>query len=327
MIPEKLLSGEDLSDDESYRLMAGIMDGEFTDSEISAALTALRVKGESVSEIVGAMRALQERMLSVENPFESTVDMCGTGGDGKGTFNISTAASFVVAVHAPVAKHGNRALTSTSGSADVLKALGLNIDITPERKLESLKRFNWTFLFAPAHHPAMKRVAGVRRELGFRTIFNILGPLVNPVGVKRHFMGVFSEDMTEKIAGVFQRMDYKHAAVVYSTDGYDEISPYAPTHVVEVYGEIRRRKIEPDRYVELSHDDITVKSPEESARLVLQALSGQRGTAYNAVVLNAAMGLSVALDVDYDKAFAMAVEAVDSGRALARLEELKEWWK
>ena len=327
MIPDKLLSCEDLSEEESYRLMADIMDGEFTDAKIAAVLTALRVKGESVSEIVGAMRALQERMLSVENPFKNTVDMCGTGGDGKGTFNISTAASFVVAVHAPVAKHGNRALTSTSGSADVLKALGFNIDISPEKKLESLKRFNWTFLFAPAHHPAMKRVAGVRRELGFRTIFNILGPLVNPVGVKRHFMGVFSEDLMNKLAGVFHRMNYRHASVVYSTDGYDEISPYAPTHVVEIHGEIKRRTIEPERYVELSHDDITVKSPEESARLVLQALSGQRGAAYNAVVLNAAMGISVALDVDYDKAFNMATEAVDSGSVLARLEELKEWWK
>jgi len=234
-ILNKIVTGENLNEKEAYETMNEIMQGITTPAQIASFLTALRVKGETVEEITGCARAMRENAVSLKETYPLAVDTCGTGGDTKGTFNISTVAAFVAAgTGIMVAKHGNRGVSSKSGSADVLEALGINIILTPSQVEECLQKLGIAFFFAPVFHPAMKHAIGPRREIGFRTIFNLLGPLTNPAGVKRQIVGVYDPDITELIAGVLKRLGAQNAMVVCGEGGIDEISITGFTKITQI---------------------------------------------------------------------------------------------
>ncbi len=243
----RLTGGHDLSREESEELFGQLMDGLVADPMKAALLVALRMKGESIAEISGAAQAMRGRSTRIPHDLPGVVDTCGTGGDGRGTFNISTAAALVAAAAgATVAKHGNRSVSSRSGSADVLAALGVRIELTPEEVGRALHEVGIAFIFGPFFHPAMREVMPVRRELGLRTVFNLLGPLTNPAGASRQVMGVYSEDLVEPIGRVLADLGAEHALVVHGSDGLDEITTTGPTHYCEVGGgQVRVGTIEP----------------------------------------------------------------------------------
>ncbi|HEX7420738.1 MAG TPA: anthranilate phosphoribosyltransferase, partial [Thermoanaerobaculia bacterium] len=243
----RVVGGENLDRDSMYEVFCHVMDGKTSDVQKSALLIALRMKGETVGEITGAARAMRERVTPLDVDRRNLVDTCGTGGDGRGTFNISTVAAIVAAAAgAQVAKHGNRAVSSSCGSADVLSELGVNIDIEAPRMSQILRRTGIAFLFAPKLHPAMSAVASVRRELGVRTIFNVLGPLTNPAFARRQVLGVYSDHLVDVVANVLLALGAEHAMVVHSRDGLDELSVSANTHVCEVRdGEVRSYEMSP----------------------------------------------------------------------------------
>ncbi len=328
---EKCLSGTHLTAEEAARAMELIMTGQATDAQIAGMIIALRAKGESIDEIVGfanTMRAYAVR-IKVDDP--DAIDMCGTGGDGKSSFNISTVATFVAAgAGVTVAKHGNRSVSSRSGSADILAALGVNIQIPPLRVEECVNTVGVGFLFAPLFHPAMKYAGKARGELGVRTIFNVLGPLTNPGQVRRQLVGTFNKDVASKLASVLLRLNAQNVLTVHSADGMDEISIAAPTtaFVGEAGKDVVERTITPQDFglAKGGADDMSGGTAQENAEIARKVLAGERGNARNVVLANAAAGIYVAGKArTLTDATAMAVESIDSGaaaRSLSRLVDL-----
>jgi anthranilate phosphoribosyltransferase len=323
----QLLDGHDLTRAEAREVMGEIMGGEATPAQISGFLVALRAKGETAEEIAGCAEAMRELVLAVQPSREDVVDVVGTGGDGARTFNISTTAAIVAAsAGAAVAKHGNRAVSSLSGSADVLEALGFVLEQAPTRIAESIDTLGFGFMFAPLHHPAMRHAAPVRHELGTRTIFNVLGPLTNPAGARAGVFGVYSADVAETVADALAVLDSRRAFVVHGFAGVDELSPAGPNLVYEVQdGEVRGRVIDPQELGITRSDPAELQggSPDENAQTVRDILSGARGAKRDAVVLNAAGAIAAAGHAeDLGEGLAVAAETIDSGRAAERLELL-----
>jgi anthranilate phosphoribosyltransferase len=307
--------------------MSEIMEGKATDAQIGSFLTSLRIKGETVEEITGAAKIMREKAIAIQAP-EGVLDTCGTGGDMANTFNISTTTALVVAgTGVPVAKHGNRSVSSQSGSADVLEALGVKIDLPPERVEQCLKETGFGFLFAPLFHPAMKYAIGPRREMGIRTIFNILGPLTNPAGAKRQMLGVFASRLTEPLAMVLGNLGAKDAMVVHGEDGLDEVSISGKTRVSRYKdGQVTTFSIKPEDFGLWcdSVEKIKGGKKEENAAITLAVLRGEKGPRRDIVLLNSAMALIAAgRSEDFRTALDVAADSVDSGRALSKLEEVK----
>lgn len=317
--------------DEMLHLMRMLMRGEMSPQIAAALLMGLRVKKESVGEISAAAQVMREFATPVITPNpDELLDMCGTGGDGSNTFNISTASMFVAAsVGVKVAKHGNRSASSSSGSADVLEALGVNLTFSPEQVAQSIAETNIGFMFAPAHHGAMRNVAAVRKELGVRTIFNILGPLTNPAGATNQLMGVFHPDLVGIQVRVMQRLGAKHVLIVHGKDGMDEASLGAATLVGELKdGQVREYEIHPEDFgmAMTSNRSIRVSSKEESAVMIMEALNNQEGTARDIVGLNAGLAIYAANHADsIEQGLRMAFEAIANGAAREKLEQFRAY--
>jgi anthranilate phosphoribosyltransferase len=323
----RLLDGHDLSREQARAVMNEVMSGEATPAQIGGLLVALRLKGETADEIAGCAEAMRAHVLSVQPRRDDLVDTAGTGGDGARTINISTAAALVAAAAgAGVAKHGNRAVSSASGSADVLEALGFELELPPARIERSIDELGFGFLFAPTHHPAMRHAAPVRRELAARTVFNVLGPLTNPAGARAQVVGVYAPTLVRTIAEVLAQLGAHRAFVVHGAGGIDELSPTGPNLVCEVVdGGVRDREIDP---LELgvprcSPEELRGGSPEENAAAIHEVFRGDNGGRRSAILLNAAGAIAAAGHAaDLGEGLELAREAVDSGAAEARLEEL-----
>ena len=306
------------------------MTGNATQAQIGAYLIALRMKGETVDEITGSARAMRANVVPVPVKTVGTLyDTAGTGGDGKHTFNISTAAAFVIAgAGRKVAKHGNRAASSQCGSADVLSALGVNLDLTPEQVGQAIDEVGIGFLFAPKFHPAMKHVGGPRKEIGQRTIFNVLGPLTNPAGAEVQIIGVFDPDLTETMAQVLGELGSRAAFVVHGAGGMDELSTVGPNRVSHLKdGKVTTTTLDAEALGLPRGDmaDLVGGTPEDNAKILRGVLSGSlNGTRKNAVLLNAAAALA-AESGDFREGFALAKQALESGAALGKLDELVEF--
>ncbi|HWL30071.1 MAG TPA: anthranilate phosphoribosyltransferase [Burkholderiaceae bacterium] len=313
--------------DEMLQLMRMLMRGEMTPQIASALIMGLRVKKETVGEITAAAQVMREFALPVETPnTQDLLDMCGTGGDGSNTFNISTAAMFVAAsAGVKIAKHGNRSASSSSGSADVLEALGAHVMLNPQQVAESIERTGIGFMFAPSHHGAMKNVAAVRKELGVRTIFNILGPLTNPASAANQLMGVFHPDLVGIQVRVLERLGSNHVLIVHGKDGMDEASLGAATMVGELKdGQVREYEIHPEDFgmTMVSNRSIKVNNRDESARLVLEALDNVDGPARDIVGLNAGLAVYTGNKAaTIQDGLKMAFECLASGAARAKLDE------
>jgi len=321
-----LVQGIHLSEEEMAECMKEIMEGKATEAQMGAFLTALRIKGETVEEITGAARIMREKVTAIEGP-KGVLDTCGTGGDMSHTFNISTAAAIIVAACGiPVAKHGNRSVSSRSGSADVLEALGVKIDLPPERVQKCLFGSGFGFLFAPLFHPAMKYAVGPRREIGIRTIFNILGPLTNPAGAKRQVLGVFADKLTETLAVVLGNLGSEDVMVVHGTDGLDEITISDGTKVSRyTNGKIETFFITPESFGVNKADIQTLQGGDrdDNASTLLSILKGERGPKRDVVLMNSAAALVVAARTrDFRDAMLIAADAIDSGNALRKLQEI-----
>lgn len=329
---EKLLDKEDLSVEESYDAMNRIMSGSVNNSNLAGLLIALKAKGEAPGEVAGFAKAMRDNCIKLNTPTDNTIDVCGTGGDGSGTFNISTAVSFVVAgAGVKVAKHGNRSISSKSGSADVLQQLGININLTKEQSEEALDKVGMTFLFAPLYHPAMKHAGPVRKELGIKTVFNMLGPLTNPAGVKRQLIGTFSLNAAETMCKAAEYLGQEKVCFVCSNDKFDEIHLGEETSVFEFNeGEkISDYKISNDTfgYPKTKYDEIKGDSAERNAEIILNVLDKKnKNSAYYITAANAAMGLYAAgYSNDLKKCAAAAEDSILSGSAYSKLMELKNF--
>ena len=323
----QVLAGDHLSRQQAHWAFGQIMDGLWTEAQVAGLLVGLAAKGETPEEIAGAAEAMRQHVLRIDNGGADVIDTCGTGGTGLATFNISTAAALVCAgAGVKVAKHGNRTNTRTSGSADVLAALGVNIEADHDTVARCIAEANVGFCFAISCHPAMKYAVPVRKQLGVRTIFNVLGPLTNPAGAKRQVMGVFDAALTETIAEVFRALGTERAMVVHAADGLDEVSTTAETKVSELRdGKIETSTIRPeDLGIKPARlEELLVTSPEGSAEVIRGVLAGQPGPARDIVVLNASAALSVAGKAEgIAEAMPLAEEAIDSGAAAAALEKL-----
>jgi anthranilate phosphoribosyltransferase len=323
----RILDGHDLGRDEARSVMDEIMRGEATPAQIGGFLVALRLKGETADEITGCAEAMRSHVLAVRPERDDLVDTAGTGGDKSGTFNISTAAALVAAAAgAGVAKHGNRAVSSSSGSADVLESLGFDLELPPERISRSIDELGFGFLFAPTHHPAMRHAAPVRRELAARTVFNVLGPLTNPAGARAQVVGVYAPELVPTIARVLAHLGARRAFVVHGAGGIDELSPTGPNLVCEVVGgRVRKREIDPLELGVPRCDPAELRggSPDENAARIRTIFAGGNGGARDAVLLNAAGAIAAAGHAkDLRVGLGHAREAVDSGTAAQRLEEL-----
>ena len=323
----RLLAGRDLSRREAHAAFGQIMDGRWAEAQIAGLLVGLAAKGETVDEIAGAAEAMREHAVTIDTAGHDVIDIVGTGGTGLRTFNVSTTASFVCAgAGLKVAKHGNRTNTRASGSADVLAALGVNLEAPPELVKRCLDEAGMCFCFAVKHHPAMKYAAGVRKALGVRTIFNILGPLTNPAGAKRQLMGIFSADLTETIAHVLGALGLVRAMVVHAADGLDEISTTAETKVSELKdGRVETRSVKPEDFglPRAKFEDLLVDSPEQSAAVVRGVLAGNSGAPRDLAVLNAAAALTIAeRAASILEAIPLAERSIDSGAARAVLDKL-----
>ena len=326
---KRTVDGRHLGRDEMHELFGQVMDGKASDVQKSAFLIALRMKGETAEEITGAALAMRERVTPLDVDRTNLVDTCGTGGDNRGTFNISTVAAIVAAAAgANVAKHGNRAVSSACGSADVLAALGVNIDLDAPRMAQVLRRAGIAFLFAPKLHPAMSAVASVRKELGVRTIFNVLGPLTNPAFARRQVLGVYAERLVETVARVLAALGAEHALVVHSRDGLDEISVSAPTRVCEVRGgEVRSYEITPEEVGVRTHDieELAGGDANANAEIARRILAGENGARRDVIAANAGAALYVAgLAASIREGVILAGDALASGAARAKLQELVE---
>ncbi len=323
----KVTSGGNLTQTEMSAAFDQIMNGEATPAQIAALITALRMKGETVDEIAGGAESMRRHAVFIDCAGLSVVDTCGTGGDGQNTFNISTTAALVVAgAGVPVAKHGNRAITSACGSADVLMALGVNLDATPETVEDCVREAGIGFMFAPKLHPAMKYAMGPRKELGFRTIFNMLGPLTNPAGAKGQIIGVFTPALTEPFAQVLLRLGTRRAFIVHGQDGMDEITVTTTTRISELNnGTVKTYEFDPLSLIESYADAAALKGgdPETNARILKAVLAGEKGPARDIVCLNA--GAAIAAGGKADSIYAgweVAQASIDSGRAMQALESL-----
>ncbi len=326
----KVVDGKDLGAEEADAVFGEIMDGEASPAQIAGLITALRMKGETPAEIAAGARAMRARVTPVRTRRSPVIDTCGTGGDAAGTINISSLAALVAAgAGAAVAKHGNRSVSSRCGSADLYQELGVNIDIGADTMGRCLDEARIAFLFAPKLHPAMKHAIGPRRELGIRTIFNILGPLTNPAGATRCLLGVYSEDLVPLIAGALAELGAEHALVVHGADGLDEISLTGPTLAAEVRaGEgVRRRDLSPEDFglSPCSAEELRGGDPSYNARRARAILAGEEsGGARDTVAANAAAALYVAgAASDLTEGMQRAIEAIDSGAAAECLETLR----
>lgn len=335
----QLVEGKDLAREEMAAVMQQVMSGQCTDAQIGALLVALRIKGETIDEIVGAAEVMRALVTPVEVSQEASlnlVDLVGTGGDGANLFNVSTAATFVVAAAgAKVAKHGSRSVSSTSGSSDVLQELGVPLDLSPQQVGRAIEEVGMGFMFAPAHHSAMRHAIGPRRELGMRTLFNILGPLTNPAGVKRQLVGVYSADLCLPIAQALKKLGSEHVMVVHADDGLDEISIACDTQVAELRdGSIVEYRLSPSDFscTQESLEGLSVSSAAESAELIRSALSGKKTDNDRArkaaaiIALNAGACIYVSgLAVTQADGVALAEDLISTGQALQKLKEFVEF--
>ncbi len=325
----RVIAGAHLTREESRGAMSAIMAGSVTPAQIAAFLVAHKLKGETYQEVAGFAEAMRERATRVRTQHPDAIDMCGTGGDGKGTFNVSTVASFVVAAcGVPVAKHGNRSVSSRCGSADLLEALGVHITLDAEQIGQCLDELLIGFLYAPGLHQAMRHAVNPRREIGVRTVFNMLGPITNPASVRRQLLGVFNLDSARLMAEVLRDLGADHVLVLHSEDGLDEISIYAPTTAFEVRGQtIDEINIQPEELgiEKPSQSGASGGTPEENAQLTLAVLAGKEKTAAREfVIANAAGGIYVGGKApDLASAARKAREAIDSGAALAKFESFR----
>lgn len=327
-IISRITSGEDLSPDQAYQVMRSIMAGSATPAQTGAFLAAMKVKGESFQELLACARVMQEYVVPLPTGagVHQLVDTCGTGGDGTGSFNISTASAIVTAgAGVPVVKHGNRGVSSRCGSADVMKALGVTIEITPEHAVQVLQRAGMVFLYAPLYHPAMAGVAAVRRELGIRTIFNLLGPLTNPAGAGARLLGVYDPELTEKIARVLSELGVSRAMVVHG-DGMDEITTTGPTRVTELdRGAVRTRTLRCEDFgiPPAVKSDLLGGSPEENAGIIRGVLEGTDSPARDIVLLNAGAAIYLGgKSATLSDGVLAAARSVDSGSARSVLDAL-----
>lgn len=321
----KILDGQNLSTDESSAVTDEIMSGRATPVQIAAYLTGLRMKGETVEEITGAARMMRDKATPIPHRQEMIFDNCGTGGDGAGTFNISTTTSFVIAAcGVPVGKHGNRSVSSRSGSADLLTALGANISLTAEQSGQAIDEIGIGFLFAPSLHPAMKQVAPIRQELAFRSIFNLLGPLTNPARATHQLIGVFSEEYVAKLAGAAGGLGLQKVMVVYNKSGLDELTS-AGENVICLYEDGRLSKLELNLsdldLVPCNVKDLAGGEASDNAQITRKILSGEVGPKRDTVLLNAAAGLTlVGKANNFKQGLLIAAEAIDSGKATKTLD-------
>ena len=324
----KLLEGNSLTQQEARDVMGEIMRGDATAAQIGGFLVALRGKGETADEIAGCAEAMRDHVLSVHPRRDDLVDTAGTGGDGAQTINISTAAALVAAAAgAAVAKHGNRAVSSACGSADVLESLGFTLEQEPEQIAKSIDELGFGFLFAPSHHPAMRHAAPVRKELATRTVFNVLGPLTNPAGARAQVVGVYAPHLVRTIAEVLARLGARRAYVVHGGGGIDELSPAGPNLVAEVVaGEVRERELDPEAELSIprcSISELRGGSPAENAQAIREVFAGAEGARRNAILLNAAGAIAAAgCAEDLREGLELARVTVDSGAAAERLEQL-----
>ncbi|MBS7339660.1 MAG: anthranilate phosphoribosyltransferase [Suilimivivens sp.] len=326
----KIVDKQDLTYEEAYTVMNEIMSGETSPTQNAAFLAALSTKStkaETIDEIAGCAAAMREHALKVEHKLD-VLEIVGTGGDGAHSFNISTTSAMVIAAGGVnVAKHGNRAASSKSGAADCLEALGININLEPEKCTELLNQIGICFLFAQKYHTSMKYVGAIRKELGIRTVFNILGPLTNPASPSRMLLGVYSEALVEPLARVLNSLGVKRALVVYGTDKMDEISASSPTFVCELNsGEYKNYTIKPEDFglTSCKKEELVGGTPEENAQITLAILKGEKGPKRNAVLLNAGAALYIGGKADsIADGIKLAAELIDSGKALAKLEEFK----
>lgn len=327
---DKLVQRADLSADEMKDFMSSMMEGLLTDAQLSAFLVALRMKGETVEEITAAVEVMRSKAIPVEITNKAhLIDTCGTGGDGQSTFNISTASAFVLAAAgATVAKHGNRSNTSQSGSADVLEAAGAALDLSPAAVKTCIEQLGVGFMFAPQHHQAMRHAVAARKEIGIRTLLNLLGPLTNPAAAPNQMMGIFSAEWQRPIAEVFRCLGSEHVLVVHAEDGLDEISLATPTMIVELrQGSIREYLIQPQDFdIDMQPlDSLVVKSPHESLALLRGALSGEVGPARDIVRLNAGAGIYTAgLAPTLSDGVEVASDMIRKGLATQKFEHFVE---
>jgi anthranilate phosphoribosyltransferase len=326
---DKLVNRVNLSEAETVDVMNQIMTGEATPLQVAAFLTALRMKGETVEEITGAARVMREKAHRVEVGGKSVLDTCGTGGDQKGTFNISTTAAFVVAgAGIDVAKHGNRSVSSQSGSADVLGALGVKVDASKERVEQCIAKIGIGFLFAPLLHEAMKYAVGPRRDIGIRTIFNLLGPLTNPAMARYQLIGIYSGELVAAIANVLKNLGSARAMVVHGLEGLDEISLCGPTKVAELSdGQVKEYTLEPEQFglKRCKLEDLHGGSAEQSAVVVQGVLAGEKGPARDVVLLNSGAALYVrGIATTIADGIKLAAQSIDSGKARQKLAQLVE---
>jgi anthranilate phosphoribosyltransferase len=326
----RLVDGHHLSREESYGILNEIMTGKATEAQIGALLVALRIKGETAAELAGFARAMRDHAVAVPTTHDSVVDTCGTGGDAPDTFNISTTAALVVAAAGvPVAKHGNRSVSSQCGSADVLSQVGVNLELSAEQVGACLDEVGIGFLFAPALHPAMRYAMGPRRELGMRTVFNMLGPLTNPAGARRQLLGAFSREAAELMAEALSFLGTEHALVVHGSDGMDEITTCGPTYVFEVRGEQVEEQLWEPALVNLPTaqlSDLGGGDVSSCASHLEAILDGEEGPRRDIVLFNAAAGIYVGGRADsLVSAFGLAQEALDTGAAAAKLEEMRSY--
>ncbi len=324
----QVLAHKDLSGDEMTSVMRAIMTGGATPAQIGGFLIGLRMKGETVTEIAAAAAVMRELASGVQiSDLEHTVDIVGTGGDSSGTFNISTASMFVAAAAGcHVAKHGNRSVSSKSGSADALEAAGIRLDLTPEQVEQCVRKVGVGFMFAPGHHSAMKHAIGPRKEMGARTVFNVLGPLTNPAGVPNQLLGVFSEELLEPMANVLQKLNSRHVMVVHSRDGLDEISIGERTDIAELKdGQVRRFSIQPEDFgmTRAPIESLKAADAQESLKIIRDVLDNQAGPARDIVQLNAGAAIYTSgLANSLPEGIEAAGNAISSGEARSRLDQL-----
>lgn len=329
---DKVIEGQGLTFDEAYNVMYSVMSGSENNSKIASLLTALKIKGETSEEVAGFVKAMREKVIKVKCDEERVIDVCGTGGDGSGTFNISTAVAFVVAgAGVKVAKHGNRSISSKSGSSDVLHELGVDVQLDPKHSEEALNKIGIAFLFAPLYHPAMKHVAPIRKELEFRSIFNILGPLTNPAGVKRQLIGTFSDETAKLMADSIKLLEMKKVAFLCTNNAYDEITLTHPTKVYEINHDhsMYFYQVSNDNFgfPKIELDQIQGGSAKENAQIIYDVFSGKyKGAPYEVVIANAAMAIKTSgLSDDLSECKKIAEKSIDSGATLKKLNELKEF--
>ena len=323
----KIIKREDLNEEQMSQMITEIFSGNITDAQIGAMMAALATKGETFEELAGAARAMRRKALRIQTSAATVVDTCGTGGDGAHTFNISTTTSFVVAAcGVTVAKHGNRSVSSQCGSADLLEALGVKLDTAPEIVEEAVQDIGIGFLFAPLYHGAMRFAAKARKEVGLRSIFNMLGPLTNPAGANCQLLGVYAPELTEMFAHALQLLGAKRAFVVHGHDGLDEISVCAPTRISELKdGLIRTYDISPEQFFSerAKPADLLGGNPQENAQITRNILNGEKGPKRNVVLINAAAALVAAGQADdLKQGIHMAETTIDEGGAAKKMEAL-----